>query len=240
MPREKEEAHNPHVGKEKEQKKHGRHRVQGKANLDEGDADGTKLYNEYKRGELLIHGEHTYKKIKLDLRAMNELLNNTKESEHAPPRSNASVKSPMEQYLTPLSDEETQASFQSWVNQLKAQKKQKQLKMLYDKMSLQKDFLPPGLTFGQFWARMKHHSRNPRVLEYLYNQQNHMDHIKHECHITDKRNRIKQKQYMVQWADTCILKKHLPMYLEQGYKVVRLNTCPVLRQCAGRTHAMQW
>ncbi len=141
----------------------------------------------------------------------------------------------MEQYLTPLSDEETQASYQSWINQLKAKKKQRQLKMLHDSMSLQKDFLPPGLTFEQCWARMKHHSRNPRVLEYLYNQQNHMDHIKHECHITDKRNRIKQKQYMVQWADTYILKRHLPMYLEQGYKVAGVTTCPVLRQCAGRT-----
>ena len=62
-----------------------------------------------------------------------------------------------------------------------------------------------------------------------------MDHIKHECHVTDKRNHIKQKQYMVQWADTYILKKHLPMYQQQGYKVVGVSTCPVLRQCAGRT-----
>ena len=130
------------------------------------------------------------------------------------------MKRPMKQYLTPPSDEETQASYQSWINQLKAKKKQRQLKMLLDKMSLQKDFLPPGLTFEQFWARMKHHSRNPRVLE---------------CHITDKRNRIKQKQYMVQWADTYILKRHLPMYLEQGYKVAGVNTGPVLRQRAGRT-----
>ena len=184
----------------------------------------------------VMHGKDTYKKIKLDLKAMNEILN-TKESEHAPPPppSSSRVKSPMEQYLTPLSDEETQASYQSWINQLKAKKKQRQLKMLHDSMSLQKDFLPPGLTFEQCWARMKHHSRNPRVLEYLYNQQNHMDHIKHECHITDKRNRIKQKQYMVQWADTYILKRHLPMYLEQGYKVAGVTTCPVLRQCAGRT-----
>jgi len=51
----------------------------------------------------------------------------------------------------------------------------------------------------------------------------------------DKRNCIKQKQYMVQWADTYILKKHLPMYLEQGYKVAGVSSCPVLRQCAGRT-----
>ena len=122
---------------------------------------------------------------------MNDFLNNSKESEHAPPGSISSEESPMEQYLTPLSDETTQASYQSWINQLKAQKKQRQLKMLHDKTSLQKDLLPPGLTFEQFWARMKHHSRNPCVLEYLYNQQNHMDHIKHECHITDKRNRIK-------------------------------------------------
>ncbi len=44
--------------------------------------------------------------------------------------------------------------------------------MLHDKMRLQKDFLPPGLTFEQFWARMKHYSRKTRVLEYLYGQQN--------------------------------------------------------------------
>ncbi len=142
---------------------------------------------------------------------MNDILSNTKEFEPTPPRSNSSVKSPMEQYLTPLGDEERQASYESWINQLKAEKKQRQLKMLHDKMSLQQDFLPPGLTCEQFWARMRHHSRNPRVLEYLYSQHNQMDHINHNCHITDKRNRIKQKQYMVQWADTYILKRHLTM-----------------------------
>ncbi len=76
------------------------------------------------------------------------------------------------------------ASYQAWINQLKAKKQQRQLGMLHDKMRLQKDFLPPGLTFEQFWARMKHYSRNSRVLEYLYGQQNQMDHIKlikHEC-----------------------------------------------------------
>ncbi len=182
---------------------------------------------------MLIHGEDTYKKIKLDMKAINDFLNNTKECEPASPRSNSSVNSPMEQYLTPLSDEETQASYQAWISQLKAKKKQRQLGMLHDKMRLQKELLPPGLTFEQFWARMKHHSRNPRVLEYLYGQKNLMDHIKHECHITDKRNRIKQKQYMVQWADKYILKRHLPMYLKQGYKVI-VNTCPILRRCAGR------
>ncbi len=32
------------------------------------------------------------------------------------------------------------------------------------------------------------------------------------------------------------------MYLEQGYKVVGVSTCPVLRQCAGRTacHAVEF
>ena len=25
------------------------------------------------------------------------------------------------------------------------------------------------------------------------------------------------------------------MYLEQGYKVIRVDTCPILRRCAGRT-----
>jgi len=47
----------------------------------------------------------------------------------------------MEQYLTPLSDEETQASNQAWINQLKAKKKQRQLRILHDIVRLQKDFL---------------------------------------------------------------------------------------------------
>ncbi len=51
--------------------------------LDEGDADGTKLHNEYKRGEFLIHGEDTYKKIKLDLKAINDVRNNTEQCEPA-------------------------------------------------------------------------------------------------------------------------------------------------------------
>ncbi|DBB13413.1 TPA: hypothetical protein ACH3X3_005145 [Trebouxia sp. C0006] len=93
----------------------------------------------------------------------------------------------MEQYVTPLIDEDSQASYQSWSNQLEADKRQRQLKMLHDKMSLQKDFLPPGLAFEQLWARVKYHSRNPRVLEYLYRQRSQMDHIIHECHATDKR-----------------------------------------------------
>ena len=98
---------------------------------------GPNSFNEYKRGELSIHDEDTYKKIKLDLKAINEFNTNTKECELAPPGSNSSVKSPMEQYLTPLSDEESQASYQTWINQLKAKKKQRQLRMLHDEMSLQ-------------------------------------------------------------------------------------------------------
>jgi len=33
----------------------------------------------------LIHGEDTYNKINLDMKAMNDFLNNTKECEPAPP-----------------------------------------------------------------------------------------------------------------------------------------------------------
>ena len=36
--------------------------------LEEGDADRTKICNEFKRGELLKHGEDIYNKIKPDLR----------------------------------------------------------------------------------------------------------------------------------------------------------------------------
>jgi len=73
----------------------------------------------------LIHGEDTYKKIKLDLKAVKEFLNTggTKECEPAHNQSKLNVKSPMEQYLAPLSDEETQALYQAWINQLKAKKK---------------------------------------------------------------------------------------------------------------------
>ena len=70
----KHKAHN-----EEEQEEHdSQHRVQG-------DADGTKLHNEYKRGEFLIHGEDTYKKIRLDMKAITNFLTNTKEYEAAPP-----------------------------------------------------------------------------------------------------------------------------------------------------------
>ncbi len=93
-----------------------------------------------KRGEPLIHGEDTHKKIKVDLKAMNDFLNNARQREPATLQSDSSVNSPIEQYLTPLSDEETQASYQAWINQLKAEKKQRQLGTLHDKMRLQKDF----------------------------------------------------------------------------------------------------
>ena len=46
---------------------------------------------------------------------------------------------------------------------------------------------------------------------------------------------------MVQWADTYILKRHqvLLMYEEQGYKVIKTDTCPILMKCAGRTACHQ-
>ena len=36
-------------------------------------------------------------------------------------------------------------------------------------------------------------------------------------------------------ADTYILKRHLPLYIKQGYNVAKEKPCPALRQCAGRT-----
>ncbi len=84
MKKRKHEAH-------KQEKRKSRRNItvsteyKARQDLDEGDADGTKLYNAYKRGELLIHGEDTYKKINLDMKAMNDFLNNTKECEPAPP-----------------------------------------------------------------------------------------------------------------------------------------------------------
>jgi len=68
-----------HETHKQEKRKSGRNMTvsteyKARQDLDEGDADGTKHYNEYKRGELLIHGEDTYKKIKLDLKAIQEFL----------------------------------------------------------------------------------------------------------------------------------------------------------------------
>ena len=84
---EKKRKHETHTQEKRKSRKNtaGSTEYKARQDLDEGDADGTKLYNEYKRGELLTHGKDTYKRIKLDLRAMNEYRNNTKESEHAPP-----------------------------------------------------------------------------------------------------------------------------------------------------------
>ena len=74
-------------------------------------------------------------------------------------RSRLSLNSPMEQYLTPLSDEETRASYQVRIIELKAKKTQRQLRMLRNKMRSQEEFPASCLTCEQFWARMKHHSR---------------------------------------------------------------------------------
>ncbi len=84
---EKKRKHETHTQEKRKSRRNtvGSTEYKARQDLDENDAGGTKLYNEYKRGELLIHGKDTYKKIKLDVRALNELLNNTKESEHAPP-----------------------------------------------------------------------------------------------------------------------------------------------------------
>ncbi|DBB17572.1 TPA: hypothetical protein ACH3X3_002627 [Trebouxia sp. C0006] len=84
---EKKRKHETHTQEKRKSRRNtaGSTEYKARQDLDERDADGTKIYNEYKRGELLIHGQDTYKKIKLDLKAMNEILNNTKESEHAPP-----------------------------------------------------------------------------------------------------------------------------------------------------------
>ena len=118
--------------------------------LEESDANETKLYNEYKRGELLIHGQNTYKKKKLDSKASNDFLNlNATQCEPAPPQSDSGVNNSVEQYITPLSVEETQASYQTWIHHLKAKKKQRQLEMLHDKICIQQDLLLPGLTFEQ-------------------------------------------------------------------------------------------
>ncbi len=65
-------------------------------------------------------------------------------------------------YLAQASDKETQALCKAWINQLR---KSRQLGMLHNYMCLQKDFLPP-LTHDQFWACIKHHSRNPGILKY--------------------------------------------------------------------------
>ena len=62
--------------------------------LDEGDADEAKFYNEYKRGELSIHGEDTYKKIKPDLKAINDFRNNTKDVNLHPTDQNREWKAP--------------------------------------------------------------------------------------------------------------------------------------------------
>ena len=77
---EKKRKHETHTQEKRKSRRNtvGSTEYKARQDLDEGDAGGTKLYNEYKRGELLMHGKDTYKKIKLDLKAMNEILINTK------------------------------------------------------------------------------------------------------------------------------------------------------------------
>ena len=59
---EKKMKHKTHKQEKSKSRKNtaGRTEYKARQNLDEGDADGTKLYSEYKRGELLVQGEDTY------------------------------------------------------------------------------------------------------------------------------------------------------------------------------------
>ena len=62
MPREgeKEEARDPHRKRGRAEETRQSAQSTRAQDLDEGDADGTKLYNEYRRGECFINGEDTY------------------------------------------------------------------------------------------------------------------------------------------------------------------------------------
>ena len=59
-----------------------------------------------------------------------------------------------------------------------------------------------------------------RVIPPLYAEQDMVERVNAEC-MSDG-----QKRYVVQWADTYMLCRHIPLHAETGYKPAEITTCP--------------
>ena len=85
---------------------------------------------------------------------------------------------------------------------------------------------PPNLTFHAFWAYMNKHSSNPNIMDKI-------ESIQYECHIKDRKTKVKQQQYTVTWADTYIRKEHIPLAAKEGDTAGDTRKCPVIRRIHG-------
>ncbi len=94
------------------------------------------LYIEYKRGELSLHAEGNYTKIKLDLKAITDFLNNKKqiECEPAPPQLGMHVSIAHRAIPDTTECRRDSKMVPDMINELKAKNKKKQLETLHDEI----------------------------------------------------------------------------------------------------------
>ena len=147
------------------------------------------------------------------------------------PRSNSC---PAHEYFKQIHNDKTGAAFQDWKRHLKNVKlKRQRHQETLDARNNPRSTIPPNLTFHGFWAHVSKHSTNPKIIPHLYGQQDRIDNILYECHIRDRRTKVKQQQYMVTSADTYIHKEHIPLAEKDGYIAKDVRKCPMIRRIHG-------
>ena len=71
-----------------------------------------------------------------------------------------------------------------------------------------------------FKKHARDHMADHRVIPPLYAEQDRVERVTAECMSNG------QKRYIVQWADTYMLRQHIPLHAETGYKPVEITRCP--------------
>ena len=203
--------------------------------LHDSDLNGQGLYEAYQDGTFTMTGTKVQKRRKStaipQLRAQDNMAMEVQTKPTEEPRS---ITCPAHEYFKQLNDEEAEAAFQDWKRHLKVVRLNRQRRQETTcARNDPRNSIPPNLTFHGFWAHVKKHSTNPRIIPHLYGQQDRIDNILYECHIKDRRTKVKQQQYMVTWADTYIRKEHIPLAAKDGYIAKDTRRCPIIRRIHG-------
>ena len=177
---------------------------------------GRNLYEAYQDGTLSMTGQLTRKRYKSsatrsttkkgrkkDNKESNLSPDKDANMEEAPKGTRQSINCPVHDYIKQLTDNETDVAFQDWEVHLNDVRQQRLSHGASRRARTNpKHKVPPNLAFHAFWAYMNKHSSNPKIIPYLYGEMDKIDSIQYECHITDRKTKVKQQQYMVKWADT--------------------------------------
>ena len=199
--------------------------------------NGEKLYQEYRDGTFQMSG-NTSKKRKRTIQAIRtntqKSVSTTVEEAVEVAKARRGKTCPIEGYLKPISDQETQTSFEEWretLQQTRIQHEQRQARRAKATESL--NAVPATLTFHGFWNHVKKYGTNPHIIPYLYCEQDKIGSIEYECCVKDSKTKVKQRQYMITWVDTYIHKAHIPLTAKHGYIAKDVQKCPMIKKLYG-------